>query len=307
MTNEYEIVIAGAGIAGLTAALYSARSGRKCLLLTGHVPGGHLLSINKIDGFPGFPDGIAGYDLCPMLQEEVVAAGADLVGQELQEIKKINGSYLVTAGGNEYKAGTLILATGAGLKKLGVPGEEEFTGRGVSHCASCDAPVLGGKKVAVVGSGDSALQEALTLADFVEEVIILCKDEELTAAVAYQKPVQEHAKINIRFNILVEEILGDNSVTGLKIRAGGNQETLEVAAVFVFIGLQPNTEIVANMVALEDSGHIPVDNRMQTELTGMFAAGIIRSGAAGQAVASAGDGANAAKAANQYLNESSVK
>lgn len=307
MADEFEIVIAGAGIAGLTAALYSARLGRKTLLLTGHVPGGHLLSINKIDGFPGFPEGIAGYDLCPMTQDEVISAGAELVGSELQNIEQQEGKYLITTSDNEYITNALILATGSSLKELGIPGEEQFKGRGVSHCASCDAPVLGGKVVAVVGGGDSALQEALTLADFVEEVIILHRSETLSAQYIYQKQVQENPKIKIRFNIMVEEILGNDAVTGIKIQDTniGSSEILEVSAAFVYIGMQPNTDIVADLLPLDETGQIPTDGQMRTELKGLLAAGINRSGSPGQAVCSAGDGTTAAKTADRYLTDNS--
>lgn len=307
MANEYDIVIAGAGIAGLTAATYSARLGRKTLLLTGNVPGGLLLSINRIDGYPGFPEGVPGYDLCPMAQEDAVAAGAELAGGELTAIDEQDGQYLLTAGSDKYLTRSLIIATGARLKTLAVPGEEQYTGRGVSHCASCDAPILREHTVAVVGGGDSALQEALTLAEASVQVIILQQGESLTAQPVYQRQVEQSPAVSVRCNTVVEEILGEDAVTGVRIKdlKTDSTEQLEVSAVFVYVGLQPNTDFLQGRLALDDSGRIITDGQLRTQTSGILAAGIVRSGAAGQAVGSAGDGAIAAKAANRYLSDSS--
>lgn len=305
MAEEYEIIIAGAGIAGLTAALYSARLGRKTLLLTGNVPGGQLLSINRIDGYPGFPEGVPGYDLCPMVQEDAAAAGAELAGGELQTIVPGNGKLSIKAGDNEYVSNALIIATGSSLKKLGVPGEDKFSGRGVSHCASCDAPMLRNQTVAVIGGGDSALQEALTLAEADVDVIILHRGESLSAQAAYQRQVNEQAGINIRYNTVVEEILGGDTVTGVRIRdlkSDGSSE-LEVSGVFAYIGLQPNTEFLDGLLLLDETGRIKTDNLMRTSMTGVLAAGTARSGSMGQAVSSAGEGTTAAKTADLYLTD----
>ena len=305
MAEEYEIVIAGAGIAGLTAAMTAARLGRRTLLLTGDVPGGLLLSINRIDGYPGFPEGVPGYDLCPMAQEQAAAAGAVLASGELQSIRDQDGNYELTASEGQYLTQTLIIASGARLKTLGIPGEEQFKGKGVSHCASCDAPMLRNRAVAVIGGGDSALQEALTLADHASTVTILQRATALTAQAAYQQQVTTHPKISIRYHTQVEEILGNAAVTGVRMKdlASGATSNLEVAAVFAYIGLQPNAELLQDKLQLEASGHIPVDARMRTELKGILAAGIVRDGAAGRAGGAAGDGATAAIAADRYLTD----
>lgn len=303
MADEYDIVIAGAGIAGLTAAAYSARLGRKTLLLTGNVPGGLLLSINRIDGFPGFPEGVPGYDLCPMAQEDAVTAGAELGGGELLEIAGEDGNYQLATSDSSYTSRVLIVATGARLKTLGVPGEEKFTGKGVSHCASCDAPMLRDRIVAVVGGGDSALQEALTLAEAAVRVIILQRGEALTAQAVYQHQVEENPSITVRCHTTVDEILGADTVTGVRLKEldSDTASDLEVAAVFVYTGLQPNTDFLQGRLSLDESGRILTDNQLRTQSKGILAAGIVRSGAAGQAVSSAGDGATAAKTADRYL------
>lgn len=304
MTDEFDIAIAGAGIAGLTAAITASRLGRKTLLLTGHVPGGLLLSINRIDGYPGFPEGVPGYDLCPMAQDQAVAAGTELVSGEVTAIEQRDDYFLLSAGGNPYQARTLIIATGAGLKALGVPGEERFQGKGVSHCASCDAPMLRHRTVVVIGGGDSAAQEALTLAESAADVIILHRGASLKAQFAYQQALRAHAAVSVRYHTVVEEILGDAAVTGVRFRdlTTGTSGVLDAAAVFAYIGLKPNTGLVKDLVQLDETGSIPVDAMLRTERRGLFAAGIVRTGAAGRAAGSAGDGALAAQSADAYLN-----
>ena len=207
------------------------------------------------------------------------------------------------ADSSEVRARAVILATGATLKQLGVPGEERLRGKGVSHCASCDAPLLRKQTVAVVGGGDSALQEALTLAEFAERVIILQRGDDLTAQAVYRDRVASHPKIEIRLDTVVEEVLGDGKVGGVRIRStkGNASSDLELAAIFIYIGLEPATTFVKAHMKLDPSGRIPVDAQMRTELPGIFAAGIARSGSVGRAVASAGDGTIAAIAAERYL------
>ena len=305
MDEEFDIVIAGGGIAGLTAALTAARLGCKTFVLSGDVLGGLLLSIDKVEGFPGFVEGVPGYDLCPMIQEQAVAAGAQFTAASLDGIERQNGGWQLTSGTSHVRARAVILATGATLKELGVAGEERLRGKGVSHCASCDAPLLRKQTVAVVGGGDSALQEALTLAEFADRVIILQRDAELSAQAVYRDRVASHPKIEICFDTVVEEVLGDGKVGGVRIRdIRGNASTdLELAAIFVYIGLEPATTFVKASLTLDPSGRIPVDAQMRTELPGVFAAGIARSGSVGRAVASAGDGSMAAIAAGRYLAE----
>ena len=299
VSQSFDIAIAGGGIAGLTAGLTAARLGQKTLVLTGGLLGGQLVSIEKIDGYPGFPDGVPGYDLCPMAQEQAAAAGAEFAAAELQHLEQQDGHWRLATAEGEHTARAVIIATGSSLKELGVPGETRFKGKGVSHCATCDAPLLKGKPVAVVGGGDSALQEALTLAQFASRVTIIQRGPALTAQSAYRQRVTENPKIEIRCNTVVDEILGETGVTGVRLRAAArNAPTdLEVAGVFVYIGLQPNTAFLNGRLALDADGRIPTDSAMRTALPGVFAAGSVRSGWAGRAAASAGDGATAAIAA----------
>ena len=307
MATECDVVIAGGGIAGMSAGVTAARLGRKTLVLTGDVPGGQLMSIEKIDGYPGFPEGVPGYDLCPMLQDQAAAAGAEFMMTGLERLDAQDDKWRVASGEGDILARAVIVATGSSLKKLDVPGEERLTGLGVSHCASCDAPLLRDRIVAVVGGGDSAMQEALTLAAFASKVIILHRGDALTGQACYRDRVTAHQKIDIRFNIAVTEILGEAKVTGLRTRKShdGAMADLEVAAIFAYIGLQPNTAVLQDRLSLDPAGRIPSDGWMRSELAGVCAAGTVRSQSPCRAVSAAGDGASAAVTVDRYLMDGS--
>jgi thioredoxin reductase (NADPH) len=303
--NEYDVVIAGGGIAGLTAALTLARVGRRTRVLTGPALGGHLLSIEKIDGFPGFPDGVPGYDLCPMVQEQAVSAGAEFAAAEAKSLARQDGFWRVDTSEGGLSARAVIVAAGTELKELGVPGEERLRGKGVSHCATCDGPLLRNRVVGVVGGGDSALQEALTLAQFASRVLILHRGSAFSAQRAYRERVEQTPKIEVRFNTSVEEVLGDAVLTGVRIRSAidGTTSDVELASLFVYIGLKPNTDWLKGLLDLDSSGRIETDGALRCLPPGLFAVGTIRSGAIGRAAGAAGDGATAAIGADRYLTD----
>lgn len=305
MSDEFEVVIAGGGIAGLTAGTISARLGRKTLILIGDMLGGHLLSIDKIEGYPGFPDGVAGYDLCPSVQAQAAEAGAEFSMTGLEALSSHSDGWKVSSAGGVYETRSVILATGTSLTTLGVPGEARLVGKGVSHCASCDAPLLRDQTVAVVGGGDSALQEALTLAEFASKVVILVRGEELPAQATFQDRASAHPKIEIRNNVVVEEILGDDTVSGIRLRdtASETKDELETAGVFIYVGLTPNTAYLDGHANWNIASGVPTDGAMRSGLKGVFAAGMVRSGSSGRAVTSAGEGTAAAIAADQYLSD----
>ena len=307
MATQCDVAIAGGGIAGLTAAVTAARLGRKTLVLTGDVPGGQLMSIENIEGYPGFPEGVPGYDLCPMLQEQAAEAGAAFMMTGLERLEAQDGRWRVTTGEGDILARALIVATGSSLKKLDVPGEQRLTGNGVSDCASCDAPLLRDRIVAVVGGGDSAMQEALTLAAFASQVIILHRGTALTGQASYRDRVTAHPKIDIRLETAVTEILGEAKVTGLRTRQSrdGAMSDLEVAAIFAYVGLQPNTAALQDGLSLDRAGRIPTDGWMRSELAGVCAAGTVRSHSPCRAVSAAGDGASAAVTVDRYLMDGS--
>src|SRR5688572_31063611 len=310
MSNgEYDLVIVGGGVAGLTAGLTSARAGRKTRVLTGPALGGHLVSIERIDGYPGLPDGVPGYDLCPIIQEQAAGAGAEFAATEAtglhaEEAAPARGRWRVSTGEGDVWARAVVIATGTTLKTLGIPGEEQLRGKGVSHCASCDAPLLRNRIVGVVGGGDSALQEALTLAQHAARVIILHRGTTFSAQPAYVQQVQANPKIEVRFGTIVEEAIGNGGLTSVRTRTvGGDGKTgdLELAGLFVYVGLAPATTLLDGVLALDASGRIPVDGEMRSSLPGLFAAGTVRSGSAGRAASAAGDGATAALSADGYL------
>ncbi len=305
--SEFDIAIIGAGLAGLTAGLTAARLGRSVLIVTGDILGGHLLSVEKVEGYPGFPEGIPGYKLCPMTQVQAADAGAEISMANVEALEPMNGLWRIETNVESHTAGAVILATGTRFRHLGVPGEELFFGKGVSQCASCDAPLLRDKKAVVIGGGDSAAQEALTLAPHVSHLTVLVRGDTLQAQAHYQDRLHADGKVEIRYNTEVEEILGEDGVTGVRIcdTASGVTTELDTEAAFIFIGLQPNAEFLDGIVPLTKSGHIPTDDRMRTARPGLFAAGSVRADNAGQAVAAAGDGASAALAAHAYLEEGS--
>jgi thioredoxin reductase (NADPH) len=302
--NDYDVVIVGGGIAGLTAGVQSARAGRKTRVLTGPALGGHLLSIERIDGFPGFPDGVPGYDLCPIVQEQATTAGAEFSAAVATRVGAHERRWRITTREGDAWANAVVIAAGTTSKTLGIPGEERLRGKGVSHCATCDGPLLRTRIVGVVGGGDSALQEALTLAQYASRVIVLHRGTELSAQAAYRQQVRDQPKIEVRLETVVEEVVGDGGMTGVRTRTrGGTTADLELAGLFVYVGLQPATAWLDGLVELDPSGGITTDSAMRCRQPGLFAAGTIRSASAGRAAAAAGDGAMAAIAADRYLKD----
>lgn len=306
--GDYDVVIVGGGLAALTAGLFAARYGHSTLVLVAGVPGGHLVSIEKIEDFPGFPEGVAGYELGPLVQEQAAQQGAEFQMAEAQRLEAHDEGWLVVTDDGRYRARAVVVAPGSHPRELDVPGETRLRGKGVSHCASCDGPLFRDRTVGVVGGGDSALQEALTLADYAAQVILFHRRGAFSAQQAYQRRVLGHAKIAVRYNTVIAEILGDGAVTGVQVRdvvtGGGSQ--VAVSGLFVYAGLEPHTAFLKSLIVLDGSGHIPTDSWMRTELPGLFAAGDVRRDSASQAITSAGDGAVAAIAAHRYITERSV-
>jgi thioredoxin reductase (NADPH) len=305
LSKEYEIVVVGGGIAGLTAGLTAARLGRSTLVLTGDVLGGHLLNIERIDGYPGFADGVPGYDLCPIAQEQAAAAGAEFAMTAVTALERDNDRWRVATKTDHYAASSVILATGTELRKLNVPGESLLRGKGVSQCASCDAPLLRDRAAVVAGGGDSALQEALTLAEHCSSVTIVHHGAELTAQAAYAAMAAAHAKIVRQPNSEISAIIGEDAVEKARINNTETGETsdVECAAVFGFIGLTTNTAYLDDTSVLDSAGAIATDSEMRTCMPGLLAAGTVRSASTGRAAAAAGDGATAALAADRYLTD----
>jgi thioredoxin reductase (NADPH) len=296
--GEYDLVIVGGGLAGLTAGLYAARFGLRTCVLEQMAAGGQVLNVEKIENFPGFPEGIAGFDLGPIVQEQAEAAGAEFSMDTAIGLQVDGERRVLRCESSEFVCRSIILAAGSAFRELGIPGEREYLGKGVSHCASCDAPFFVGKSVAVVGGGDSALDEAAVLAAQVGHVTIVHRGSAFSAQLVAIDRLAELPNVETRFNTEVAEILGNETVSSLKFRDGDH---LDVSGVFVFVGLEPNTLFLRDVLDLDSSGHIVVDAQLQTSVKGVFAAGDIRQGSARQLVSAAGDGASAAVFAAHYL------
>jgi thioredoxin reductase (NADPH) len=302
---EYDVVIIGSGLAGMTAGLFAARCGLSTLVLEANIPGSHLISIERIEDFPGFPDGIAGYELCPNVQRQAADQGAEFQRAEVERLEADDRFWSVVTSEERHRAKAVIVATGSTIKELGVPGEAKLTGKGVSHCASCDGPLYNGQIAGVVGGGDSALQEALTLTNYAERVILFQDAENFSAQHIYQERVLAQPKIEIHYQTIIEEVLGENAVTGARVRqvATGEKSQIDLSALFVYVGLAPNTALLKDTLRLGDKGHVPTDVWMRTERPGVYAVGDIRQDSARQAITSAGEGAVAAIAAHRYIKE----
>ncbi len=302
MSGDFDLVVIGGGLAGLSAALTAGRLGRRVAILTGGALGGQLVSIEKIEGVPGFPDPVPGYDLCPITQEQADAVGVQFVMAEAESIVADGDGWKIASSEGELSARGVVVATGTRIARLGAPGEDRLVGRGVSECASCDAPLLRGKTAVVAGGGDSAMQEALTLAAHVDRVIMLERGERLTGQASYQAEVASNPKIEIRFGQEIVEILGEDAVTAVRIRdASGAESEQDTAAVFAFTGLLPNAGLVAGIAPLDPTGRIGVDAAMRTPVRGLTAAGNVRQDSPHRAAAAMGDGAAAAVALDRYL------
>jgi thioredoxin reductase (NADPH) len=303
MPVDYEIAVAGGGPAGLTAALFAARHGRSTVLLDSLGVGGAILNTERVEDFPGFPEGVPGFELAPRMQEQVMDAGGAFAMSEVRRLEPRGDDWSLVTDDGDIGAAAVIVATGSRFRKLGVPREEEFEGRGLSTCASCDGPLYQERLVAVCGDGDSALLETLELVGHGVRVVLLHPGEALAGQETYRRRVQDSAQVELRHRTILEEILGDREVEGIRIRdvGTGASSTLPVAAVFANVGRVPNTSMLEGVVALDEHGHVRTDIWMRTEREGLFAAGDVRADAAGQAISAAGDGATAAVAANRYL------
>ncbi len=303
--GDYDVVVIGAGLAGLTAGLFAARHGHSTLVLESGVPGGQLVNVEKIEDFPGFPEGIAGYELGPIVQEQAEKQGAEFQMAEAYNLEADGPHWLLATNAGKCRAKAVIVAVGSRLKQLGIPGESRLCGKGVSHCATCDGPLFKDKVVGVVGGGDSALQEALTLVSYASQVILFHRRSTFSAQHVFQQRVSDHPKFSVRYNTVVEEILGDDVVTGVRTRDVTTDERtqVDISGVFLYAGLEPNTAFLRGIMRVDAGGHIPTDAWMRTELPGVFAAGDVRQNSAGQAIISAGDGAVAAIAAHHYIKD----
>jgi len=265
--------------------------------------GASIINIDKIDNFPGFPEGISGAELGPAVMEQAMNAGADFIMGETAKIAKDGDYRVVLSDAGQLRAKTVIIAAGSTLRKLGIPGEEEFFGRGVSQCATCDGPLYMNQVVAVAGGGDSAADEALTLTEYCERVLLFHRRDSLRAYESLQERVHQNRKIEVVWNSVVEEVVGEDTVTGVRVRnvVTNLENQVNLSGLFVFVGLEPNSSVVEGVVKVDNAGHIPVNVSMETEVPGIYAVGDIRQKSVSQLASAVGDGATAAISAFKYI------
>ena len=299
----YDVIIIGGGAAGLTAAIYACRAGLATLMLERLMPGGQVINADRIENFPGFPDGISGAEIGPLMQRQATNYGLEIRLAEVDELAPHPGGWRVSAYGEAHIAKAVIIAGGSTLRKLGVPGEDALYGAGVSYCATCDGGFFIDQPVGVVGGGDSALDEALVLTEYASQVTLFHRGASLSGERILQERVHAHPKIQARPNTLITAVLGDAQLEAVSIldQTSGETSRVDLSGLFIYVGLEPNTAYLRDLLPLDGGGHIPTDIWMNTAQPGIFAAGDIRQHSAAQLITSAGDGATAAIAARRYL------
>ncbi|MCE5210344.1 MAG: thioredoxin-disulfide reductase [Deltaproteobacteria bacterium] len=305
---DYDTIIIGGGPAGYTAGIYAARSGLKTVLVEGAATVSQITITDVIENYPGIPEGINGFDLMQLFKKQALNFGLEIITGDVESVRKNAAAEVVwdvAVGNKTYKTLSVIAATGAQWTKLRVPGEEEFAGRGVSYCATCDGPFYRNKDVVVVGGGDTAIQEALFLTHFARKVTVIHRRNRLRASKILQKRAFEEKKIEFVWKAKLAEVSGQQFVTGVKVAdvESGKIENIEAEGVFIFVGRVPHTDIFRDILKMDAGGYIITDENMRTSAAGIFAAGDCRAKQFRQVVTAAGDGANAVYSAELYVDE----
>ncbi len=303
--NVLECLIIGSGPAGLSAALYAARANLKPVVLSGMDLGGQVSKTAAVDNYPGFPEGIDGPEMVSIFQKQAERFGAEIIFDSATEVDLSERPFKVTTYGGEYLAETLIIATGAEIRQLGVPGETDFTGRGVSYCATCDGHFFQEKDLIVVGGGDSALKEGIFLTRFAKSVTIVHRRDELRAGVYLANKAKENPKIKFIWDTVVTEIIGDGTVNSVRLKnvKTDQEETRPIDGIFIYIGHIPNTDLFKDVLDTDENGYLVLDKQMHTNLPGVFAAGEVGDPHFQQVVISAGMGAAAAMEVVEFLED----
>ncbi len=309
MQDIEDIIIIGGGPAGYTAAIYTAREDFKPLVISGIQSGGQLMLTNVVENYPGFPDGVLGPDLMELFRKQAERFGARLMNENVTEVDFTKRPFKVSVDSKDYYANCVILALGASAKWLNIESERKFIGKGVSSCATCDAPFFKNKNVIVVGGGDTAMEDSLFLTKFASSVTIVHRRDQLRASKIMQERVKSSPKIKMMFNSVVEEIMGQEKVTGVKIRniTDNKTATINIDGIFVAIGYTPNTSFLKGKLNLDEQGYIKAKEEVRTEIDGVFVAGDVADKVYRQAVTAAGSGTKAALEARNYLQSLKYK
>ena len=299
-----EVLIVGAGPAGLTTAIYTGRSGRDTIVLEKEVPGGLVATTDEIENYPGFLN-IGGAELSQQFVQHAQQFGAEIISDAAESIREDGDHHVIVGKKDTYRARAVVIASGSAPRKLNVPGEERLVGSGVSYCATCDGAFFEGREVACVGGGDAAVGEAAYLTRFANRVHLIHRRDQLRAVQAVQERVMNNDNVDFVWNTVVEEIIGDAMVEGLKLRDVKTDETriLPVDGVFIYIGHRPATEFVEGEVDLTEQGEVITDSEMQTSVPGVFAVGDVRPRIQKQIATSVGDGATAGMSIEHYLSD----
>lgn len=302
----YDVIMVGAGPSSLTAAVYTTRENLSTLVVEKGAVGGLVATIDKIDNYPGFPDGVEGYDLSEQLKKQAERFGTKIEYGDVSSIRDEGDFKVVTIDSQEVKAKTVLIASGSGYRKLNIPGEKEYLSRGVHYCATCDGAFYQDKRLAVIGGGNSAVQEAMFLTRFASHIDLISIGN-ITASEVLRgrlKEYEQNSKISVHTNTETKEIMApEGKVSAVKIIENGNPVEISVDGVFVFVGLAPNTEFLdGSGIELDDAGFIKTDAKLQTNVSGIFASGDVRSGSTKQIAAAVGEGATAAISIREHLN-----
>lgn len=301
----YDVMIIGGGGAGLTAALYASRANLSTILFEKLVAGGQIASTDLVENYPGFEEGVLGAEIAQRMESQALRYGTQIVHEEITRLSRKGAIFEAGNSEVDYAARTMILAMGASYRFLGVPNEKEFTGKGVSYCATCDGAFFKGKQVVVVGGGDSALQEGLFLTRFAQQVTIIHRRDALRASPILQERAKMNPKISFIWDTVVDKIEGEKKVASVLLKNLKTQEIRSYATdgVFVFIGHDPNSSLAKGFVALDEKGYVVTGDSLGASVSGVFAAGEVRQGAVRQLVAACGEGCAAALAAQAYLDD----